>query len=59
MVEDGVRSRYDNIKKSPNDPRNYRGLILNNQLKVLLINDANTDKSAAALNVNVGKIKNF
>ena len=48
--------RYNNIIKSPNDKRDYRGLILHNKLKVLLISDPTTDKSAASLDVNVGKL---
>lgn len=48
--------RFDNIVKSPNDKKDYRGLILHNKLKVLLISDPTTDKSAASLDVNVGKI---
>lgn len=39
---------------SPNDNRLYRYLILDNALRVLLIADANAQKSAAALAVNVG-----
>ncbi|XP_058795185.1 insulin-degrading enzyme isoform X2 [Phymastichus coffea] len=46
--------RFNNIIKSYNDKRNYRGLILHNKLKVLLISDPTTDKSAASLDVNVG-----
>ncbi|XP_034948180.1 insulin-degrading enzyme isoform X2 [Chelonus insularis] len=49
-----IKKRYEDIKKSPNDNRLYRGLILKNDMKVLLISDSTTDKSAAALNVNVG-----
>lgn len=48
-------TRFNNIKKSPNDKRDYRGLILPNKMKVLLISDPTTDKSAASLDVNVGK----
>ncbi|XP_012261292.2 insulin-degrading enzyme isoform X2 [Athalia rosae] len=47
-------TRFDNITKSPNDGRLYRGLILPNKMKVLLISDHTTDKSAASLDVNVG-----
>lgn len=36
------------------DNRNYRLVSLNNNLKALLIHDPDTDKSAAALDVNVG-----
>ncbi len=39
---------------SDNDPRSYRFLALDNGLRVLLINDPTSDKSAASLNVNVG-----
>ena len=38
-------------RKSPNDTREYRYLTLPNQLKVLLVSDPETDKSAAALSV--------
>ncbi|CAH1642013.1 unnamed protein product [Spodoptera littoralis] len=50
----GVVKRYDNIIKSPEDKRNYRGLVLSNRLRVMLVSDLSTDKSAAALDVNVG-----
>ncbi|XP_026744064.1 insulin-degrading enzyme [Trichoplusia ni] len=50
----GVVKRYNDIAKSPEDKREYRGLELKNRLKVLLVSDGATDKSAAALDVNVG-----
>ncbi|KAI8426703.1 hypothetical protein MSG28_014409 [Choristoneura fumiferana] len=50
-----VLKRYDDITKSQEDKREYRGLELSNRLKVLLISDPTTDKSAAALDVNVGE----
>ncbi|XP_045456766.1 insulin-degrading enzyme [Melitaea cinxia] len=50
----GVIKKYDDIIKSPEDKREYRGLHLANRLKVLLISDSTTDKSAAALDVNIG-----
>ena len=55
---DGDRSykRWDSIIKSEQDKRSYRGLLLDNGMKVLLVSDPTTDKSAAALEVNVGKI---
>ncbi len=37
------------VYKSPNDDREYRYLELDNQLKVLLVSDAKTDKAAASL----------
>lgn len=51
----GVLRRVDNIVKSAVDDRNYRGLELNNHMKVLLVSDPTTDKSAAAMDVNIGK----
>ncbi|KAF5280052.1 hypothetical protein FQA39_LY18167 [Lamprigera yunnana] len=49
-----ILKRYDNIIKSAEDKRLYRGLELVNRMKVLLVSDPTTDKSAAALDVNVG-----
>ncbi|XP_028137935.1 insulin-degrading enzyme isoform X1 [Diabrotica virgifera virgifera] len=49
-----VLKRYDNITKSEEDHRLYRGLELSNHMKVLLVSDPKTDKSAAAMDVNVG-----
>lgn len=46
--------KYDNIIKSPKDQRLYRGLILTNKMKVLLISDPSTKKSAASMAVGVG-----
>ena len=37
------------VVKSPNDDRDYRYLRLDNSLRVLLVSDSTTDKSAAAL----------
>ncbi|CAB4064603.1 IDE [Lepeophtheirus salmonis] len=42
------------IIKSSEDNREYRGLTLENGLKVMLISDAKTEKSAAAMDVFVG-----
>jgi len=42
------------VIKSENDKRSYRYLVLENQLRVLLISDPTTEKSAAALDVHVG-----
>jgi secreted Zn-dependent insulinase-like peptidase len=46
--------RAAEVLKSPNDNRSYEFLELENGLKVLLISDPETDKAAAALDVNVG-----
>ncbi|MBL09803.1 MAG: hypothetical protein CL402_04670 [Acidiferrobacteraceae bacterium] len=42
------------VVKSPSDHRDYVARELTNGLKVLLISDPNTDKSAAALDIKVG-----
>ncbi len=42
------------LKQSPNDLKNYCPLTLDNGLKVLLIQNTETEKAAAALAVNVG-----
>lgn len=42
------------IQKSQEDPRLYRGIHLFNGMKVLLISDPATDKSAACLCVETG-----
>src|SRR6187431_2455801 len=46
------------VIKSENDKRNYRYLLLDNQLRVLLISDPVTEKAAAALNINIGANQN-
>jgi insulysin len=45
---------YNDIVKSAQDDRSYRGLVLENGLKAMLVSDPTTDKSAAALDVHVG-----
>ncbi len=42
------------IDKSPIDSKEYRALVLENGLKVLLVSDRESDKSAASLDVHVG-----
>ncbi|XP_022253443.1 insulin-degrading enzyme-like, partial [Limulus polyphemus] len=44
----------DNIIKSEEDKISYRGLELTNGMKILLISDPTTEKSAAALDVHIG-----
>ncbi|MCR8923904.1 insulinase family protein [Dasania sp. GY-MA-18] len=39
---------------SDNDSRSYQALVLNNQLKVLLISDPRADKAAASLDLHIG-----
>ena len=52
-----LKSREDEIIKSPNDDREYRSIELENEIKILLISDKNTETSAAALNVMIGKFR--
>lgn len=42
------------MHKSPNDPKSYQAVTLQNGLRVLLIENNETNKSAAALAVNAG-----
>lgn len=53
---EGVKKIFTEIPKSPRDDRQYRGLQLKNEMKVLVISDPSTDKSAAAMDVHIGKI---
>lgn len=54
-----ILRRIDNIIKSDEDKRSYRGLELSNHMKVLLVSDPKTDKSAAAIDVNIGNTACF
>ena len=45
---------YDNIIKSNQDKRAYRGLLLDNGIKCLLVSDPETDRSAASVDVHAG-----
>ncbi|MEX2365272.1 MAG: insulinase family protein, partial [Pseudohongiellaceae bacterium] len=51
--QDGQAALADafEVGKSPNDRRDYRALVLDNQLRVILISDPQSDKAAAALDV--------
>jgi len=44
------------ITKPENDKREYRGLTLKNEMKVLLISDSTATKAAASLTIAAGKI---
>lgn len=56
MVSSTFKAQFQNEEfiKSEGDKRSYRGLELDNGMKVLLISDPETDKSAASLDVHVG-----
>ena len=44
------------VVKSGSDKRDYRGMVLSNGMKVLLVSDPTTDKSSAAMDVNIGHL---
>ncbi|XP_071090018.1 insulin-degrading enzyme-like [Haliotis cracherodii] len=56
MATESIKQVWENgdILRSAQDKRLYRGLELTNGMKLLLISDSDTDKSAAAMNVNIG-----
>lgn len=58
MADEVVR-RVDDVKKSVNDHRAYRGLELKNGLTALLVSDPETDQSAASMLVGVGECVAF
>ncbi|XP_046548482.1 insulin-degrading enzyme-like [Haliotis rubra] len=56
MATENIKQVWENgdILRSAQDKRLYRGLELTNGMKLLLISDTDTDKSAASMNVNIG-----
>lgn len=50
-----IVSITDNVIKPDVDKRQWRALKLSNEMNILIICDPETDKSAAAVNVHVGK----
>ena len=54
LLEGAAPAHGAEIERSPADTRHYRALMLDNGLEVLVVSDPQADKSAAALNVNVG-----
>ncbi|EWH08133.1 peptidase, M16 (pitrilysin) family protein [Catenovulum agarivorans DS-2] len=57
-VQPVVNTQPVEIIKSPRDDRAYQYLQLNNQLKVLLVSDPNSEQSIASLSVGVGSYHN-
>lgn len=53
-VNHKLKRVYDNIISSNQDKRKYRGCLLDNGMKCLLISDPTTDRSAAAVDVHTG-----
>uniref|UniRef100_A0A8C5DFX5 Insulin-degrading enzyme n=1 Tax=Gouania willdenowi TaxID=441366 RepID=A0A8C5DFX5_GOUWI len=56
MPEPAVKRVVSDIIRSPEDKREYRGLEFANGLKAILISDPTTDKSSAALDVQIGSL---
>ena len=49
-----VQTVTDQLETPSIDDRQYRVIKLENELEVLLVQDADTDKASAAMDVNVG-----
>lgn len=49
-----VQTRFENIEKSQQDSKSYRGLVLENGMKVLVVSDPTSLKAAACMCVEVG-----
>lgn len=58
-IHPSIESLTDDIIKSDTDKKSYRALKLKNEMKILIINDPDTDKSAAAMNVHIGQLQLF
>ncbi|XP_029031759.1 insulin-degrading enzyme isoform X2 [Betta splendens] len=56
MTDQAVKRVVSDIIRSPEDKRVYRGLEFTNGLKAILISDPTTDKSSAALDVQIGSL---
>lgn len=56
LINFSICCRFENIVKSPEDNRDFRGLELANGMKVLLVSDAATERSAASMSVSVGHL---
>ena len=54
MTDPAVKRVVRDIIRSPEDKRLYRGLEFTNGLRALLISDPTTDKSSAAMDVQIG-----
>jgi DUF438 domain-containing protein len=53
-----INYRFDNIVKSQQDAKNYRGLILKeNGMRCMLVSDPAVEKSAVCLSVEVGHMQ--
>ncbi|KAH7135013.1 Metalloenzyme, LuxS/M16 peptidase-like protein [Dendryphion nanum] len=59
LGREATRERIEDLERPALDDRAYRIIILPNQLEVLLIHDAKTDKASAAMDVNVGSFSDM
>lgn len=57
MEPENLTPEYITPEKSPNDERSYAAFNLENKLKVLLIHDPRTEKSACSISVGVGSLQ--
>ncbi|XP_033106697.1 insulin-degrading enzyme-like [Anneissia japonica] len=51
-----IERKYNDIVKSAEDKRLYRGLLLKNGMKILMISDPTTEKAAAAMDIHIGSL---
>lgn len=59
LDREAPRQRIEDLERPALDDRAYRIVTLPNQLEVLLIHDAKTDKASAAMDVNVGSFSDM
>lgn len=59
VIVKGLLDSENKLLRPLNDNRNYKALTLNNDIKVLLIQDKELQQSAASLSVNVGSFRLF
>ena len=50
----GFKVVCDDITRSEGDDRSYRGLVLQNDMKILAVSDPSTEKAAASMDVHIG-----
>lgn len=55
MSNPGIFHVENDIIKSAEDKRSYKGLKLTNGMKVLFVHDPTTEKAAAAMDVHIGR----
>lgn len=58
-IRSAIRLQFDDISKSPEDKRSYRGILFQNGLKAMLVSDPTTDLSAASLAVRIGTTRDL